>query len=89
MDFGFDARKSERNLAKHGIDFIEAQKLWSDPNLLEVPARTEDEPRFIVIGMIGPKHWSAVVTYRGEDVRIISVRRSRDEEVRIYESKEI
>jgi uncharacterized protein len=89
MDFEFDARKSKRNLAKHGIDFIEAQKLWSDPNLLEVPARTEDEPRFIVIGMIGLKHWSAVVTYRSEDVRIISVRRSRNEEVRIYESKEI
>jgi uncharacterized DUF497 family protein len=89
MDFEFDARKSKRNLAKHGIDFSEAQKRWNDPNLLEVPARTGDEPRFIVIGMIGSKHWSAVVTYRSEDVRIISVRRSRDEEVRIYESKEI
>ncbi len=89
MDFAFDARKSERNPAKHGIDFIEAQKLWNDPNLLEIPARTEDEPRFIVIGKIGSRHWSAVVTYRGEDVRIISVRRSRDEEVMIYESKEI
>ena len=55
MGFEFDARKSKRNLAKHGIDFIDAQKLWNDSNLSEVPARTEDEPRFIVIGMIGSK----------------------------------
>ena len=89
MGFEFDARKSDRNLAKHGIDFIEAQKLWMDPNLLEIPARTEDEPRFIVIGKIGSRHWSAVATHRSEHVRIISVRRSRDEEVMIYESKEI
>ena len=50
------------------------------------PARTEDEPRSIVIGRIGGKHWSAVITYRGCDIRIISVRRSRVEEVTWYES---
>ena len=74
-----------RHPAKHGIDFIEAQKLWNDPNLLEIPARTEDEPRFIVIGRIEVTHWSAVITYRSDDIRIISVRRSRDEEVGLYE----
>jgi len=86
MGFEFDSGKSDRNLAKHGIDFIEAQRLWNDQNLLEIPARTEDEPRFIVIGKIRARHWSAVVTYRGDDIRIISVRRSRDEEVVLYES---
>ena len=85
MAFEFDARKSDRNLAKHGIDFIEAQQLWDDSDLLEIPARTEDEPRWIVIGKIGDKHRSAVITYRGDDVRIISVRRSRVEEVALYE----
>jgi len=86
MGFDFDPQKSDRNLANHGIDFIDAQQLWNDPNLLEIPARTEDEPRSIVIGQINAKHWSAVITYRGEDMRIISVRRSRVEEVALYES---
>jgi uncharacterized DUF497 family protein len=84
--FEFDTSKSESNLQKHGIDFIEAQALWSDSNLLEIPAKTLDEPRFLVIGVIEQKHWSAVVTYRNENIRLISVRRSRDEEVTLYES---
>lgn len=86
MGFEFDPQKSDRNLANHDIDFVEAQQLWNDSNLLEIPARTEDEPRFIVIGQINAKHWSAVITYRGDDIRIISVRRSREEEVIWYES---
>jgi hypothetical protein len=86
MAFEFDPRKSDRNLEKHGIDFVAAQQLWDDPDLLEIPARTEDEPRFVVIGRVDRKHWSAVITYRGDIVRIISVRRSRVEEVLLYES---
>jgi hypothetical protein len=86
MVFEFDPRKSERNLAKHGIDFVAAQKLWDDSNLMEIPARTEDEPRYVVIGKIDRKHWSAVITYRKNVIRIISVRRSRIEEVSLYES---
>lgn len=74
------------NLAKHGIDFTDAQQLWSDPAILEIPARTTDEPRYLLIGKIAGKHWSAVVTYRDERIRIISVRRSREEEVELYES---
>ena len=87
--FEFDEGKSKTNLEKHGIDFVQAQALWDDPDLLEVPARTVDEPRFLIIGTIDSKHWSAVVTYRNESIRIISVRRSRDEEVRLYESEEL
>ncbi len=86
MEFEFDEAKSRANKSKHGIDFIEAQALWLDEMLVEIPARTEDEPRFLVVGMISEKHWSAVITYRGEKVRLISVRRARDEEVAIYES---
>lgn len=85
MEFEFDIRKSRANKKKHGIDFIEAQALWEDPNLIEVPAKTTDEPRFLVIGRISDKHWSGVITYRGEKIRIISVRRARPEEVSIYE----
>jgi uncharacterized protein len=86
MEFEFDEEKSRSNKVKHGIDFVEAQALWSDPMLVEVPARTEDEPRFLVVGTIdGDQFWSAVITYRGLKVRVISVRRSRPEEVAIYE----
>ncbi len=85
MDFEYDERKSLSNLQKHGIDFDNAQALWSDPDLLEIQARTDDEPRYLAIGVIGSKHWSAVITYRGETIRIISVRRSREEEVLLYE----
>ena len=85
MEFEFDHKKSESNKDKHGIDFFEAQLLWLDDMLLEIPARTPDEPRFVIIGKIEDKHWSAVVTYREGRVRIISVRRSRKEEVEYYE----
>jgi uncharacterized protein len=81
----FDEAKSQANKSKHGIDFVEAQALWLDEMLVEIPARTEDEPRFLVVGMVMGKHWSAVITYRGERVRLISVRRARVEEVTIYE----
>ncbi len=83
--FEFDQKKSNSNLEKHGLDFIDAQLLWFDTDLLEIPAKTEDEPRFLVIGRINGKHWSAVITYRDSRVRIISVRRSRNEEVFYYE----
>jgi uncharacterized DUF497 family protein len=86
IEFEFDERKSATNLEKHGINFIDAQLLWLDPDLLEIPARTDDEPRFLVIGRIDFLHWSAVITYRTTKVRIISVRRSRSEEVLLYES---
>jgi len=83
--FEFDPQKSESNLDKHGIDFVEAQRLWADSDILEIPARTTDESRFVVIGMIDGKHWSGVITYRSGRIRIISVRRSRMSEVNLYE----
>lgn len=86
MEFEFDPEKSTANETKHGIDFDDAQALWGDPWLLEAPARTDDEPRFIVIGRIGDRHWSAVCTLRGQRIRIISVRRARKEEIDRYES---
>ena len=85
MNLEFDPKKSTANSKKHGIDFIEAQALWDDPDLLEIPARTTDEQRFSVIGKIAGKHWSGVITYRNENIRIISVRRARSEEIEIYE----
>ena len=82
--FEFAERKSRLNKLKHGIDFVEAQAVWLDEALTELRARSGIEPRFIVIGRIGGKHWTAVVTYRGDMVRLISVRRSRAKEVETY-----
>lgn len=84
--FEYDDAKSRSNKDKHGIDFKEALVLWDDPKLLEIPARTVDEPRYLLIGQIGIKHWSVVVTYRGSNIRIISVRRAQRKEVALYES---
>jgi uncharacterized DUF497 family protein len=84
--FEFDEAKSQLTLLKNGINFVDAQLLWNDPRLLEIPAKTEDEPRFLMIGKLNGKHWSALVTYRSANVRLISVRRSRTEEVILYES---
>ena len=86
ITFEFDDSKSQANLLKHGIHFIDAQALWNDPSLLEIAANTEDEPRYLMIGMIDGKYWSAVITYRDNNIRLISVRRSRTEEVALYES---
>ena len=89
FSFEYDEKKSQANLRKHGIDFIDAQLLWLDSNLIEIPAKTEDEPRYLIVGRISKKHWSAVITFRNENIRIISARRSRDEEVKLYESQKI
>jgi uncharacterized DUF497 family protein len=85
MEFEFDPAKSQANKAKHGIDFEEAKAIWKDDNRFEALALGIDEPRHGVIGMIGEKHWAAVVTYRSHVVRIISVRRARDLEIECYE----
>ena len=84
--FEYDENKSLLNQAKHGIDFEQAQALWVDGDRLEITARTQDEPRWLVIGKIGGKCWSSVITYRGDNIRIISVRRSREEEIELYEN---
>ena len=86
-DFEFDEDKSSANLKKHGIDFYTAQNIWNDPNALEIPLATSDEPRLVVIGKIQGKHWTTIITYRGRRIRIISVRRSRKEEIAFYEGE--
>jgi uncharacterized DUF497 family protein len=85
MNFEFDPTKSLANKAKHGIDFEEAQELWRDPSLILAPARTGDEPRYLAVGKIAGKHWSAVFAVRENRIRLISVRRSREQEIEHYE----
>lgn len=86
MRYEFDRKKSESNENKHGIDFFQAQKLWEDPDRIIIPARTTGEKRFIMIAMIGEEYWSSIYTLRGEIIRIISVRKSRQNEKDIYKS---
>jgi len=85
-EFQYGPSKSRSNLKKHGIDFEQAQVLWEDPSLLRVAARSDDEPRSLIIARINEQHWSAIVTDRENEIRIISVRRSRTAEVELYES---
>ncbi len=87
MKFEFDEAKSAANATKHGIDFVSAQALWLDEHVVDIPAKTVDEPRRLVIGVIEGRHYSAVITYREGRVRIISVRRSRATEVALYEGE--
>ena len=85
MKFEYDTAKSENNKAKHGIDFEEAQTLWQDLERLEAPILRPGEKRYLLVSLIDALHWTAIITYRGEAVRIISVRRSRHDEVERYE----
>jgi uncharacterized protein len=89
MQFEFDPEKSASNKAKHGLDFIGAQMLWKDDRLIEARAIDRNEPRRMAIGQIAGKLWTAIYTMRNEAVRLISVRRSRPEEVERYENDDI
>lgn len=83
-EFEFDEAKSRANAEKHGIDFHEAQEWWLAPNLVRASARSTIERRFLFVVMIDDRHWTAVATYRGAVVRLISVRRARPKEVADY-----
>lgn len=86
MPFEFDKNKSRVNKEKHGIDFTEVRELWEDMDRMIIPVRNIDEPRFLIIGKLKDKIWSAIFTMRDENIRIISARRARKEEIEIYES---
>ena len=87
--FEFDKNKSESNEIKHGISFESARRLWKDPNRVEIPARLVDEPRFLLIAQTEGNIWSAVFTPRNNGIRIISVRKAREYEKEIYNSRRI
>ncbi len=84
--FQYDSKKSPSNLKKHGIDFDQAQVLWDDPNLVTITAKSTDEQRYLIIARLNEQPWSAIVTDRENEIRIVSVRRSRTVEVELYES---
>jgi uncharacterized protein len=87
MPFEYDKDKSRANLNKHGIDFEQAQEIWHDAKATQKKTAFPKEERFIRIGSIRGKLWSAVFTYRGDNIRIISVRRAHADEERQYQSE--
>lgn len=86
MAFDYDSSKSEENLKKHGISFEDAKELWNDADCIVIPAKTLNEKRYLLIGNLNNKIWSAIFTIRNKKIRIISVRRSRKNEEKIYKS---
>lgn len=86
--FEFHDAKSRANKRKHGVDFIEAQALWGDERRTETAIEHGHEVRYLSVGRIDGRYWTAVITYRNNRVRVISVRRSRIEEARIYEAQD-
>ena len=84
MQFEFDRGKSEINKAKHGIDFVEGQALWKSKHI-RLDAKDALEKRYMIIGIIEREHWSAIITYRGATIRIISIRKSTPREIDTYE----
>lgn len=84
-DFEYDAAKSASNKDKHGIDFDEAKALWNDENRIILDTAFVVEKRFLTVGLIDGRMWTAVYTQRRERFRLISVRRSRNDEIKVYE----
>ncbi len=89
MEFEFDPQKSQTNAQKHGIDFVDGQKLWDDPFLLILPSLFPDEARYVAIGQIGELYWAAIFTERADKTRIISIRRARYNERTLYEQNRL
>ena len=86
MEFELDPRKSAANQQKHGIDFVAAQQLWSDPGAISFPARSDDEERFALLAKLQRRVWVAFYTLRANRIRLISVRKARPGEIKLYES---
>ncbi len=88
MKFDWDAQKAISNKEKHGIDFETAKALWLDESRIEIEAPHPVEERRILIANLHGKLWTAVYSVRdGATVRLISVRRSREKEVGLYEKE--
>lgn len=88
MLFEWDDEKARANIKKHGIDFETAARVFADENRLEIydEEHSEDEDRYITIGMIDNVACVVMVVYteRGEAVRLISARKATSQERRMY-----
>jgi len=87
MKFEWDEKKGLANKSKHRIDFNTATELWNDQNRIEIQTNFPAENRSALIGKIEGKLWTAIFTRRTDAIRIISVRRARKKETKLYEQK--
>ena len=88
MIFEYDQNISVANEAKHGINFEQAQEIWNDPGAIKIKESIQSEKRDLAKGKIGDKFWTVVWTLRGQNIRIISVRRARRKEIKSYEEND-
>lgn len=85
MDIEWDSTKRIANAEKHGVDFAAIEGFQWDAVLTVEDTRGEHgEPRFVSISLIGDRHYVAVWTWRGDTIRLISLRKANKREVRIY-----
>jgi uncharacterized DUF497 family protein len=84
MTFEWDDAKRQTNLAKHGIDFLDVTRLFDGRPVATTRSPNPDEERYLTIGIIDERFVTAIWTRRGETIRIISARRTRDAEKRHY-----
>lgn len=86
MIFDYDPDKDAANRIKHGVPLIFGARVFEDEDVAIVPTVRigDEEERFKAIGMVGEKLWAAIHVWRGEVVRLISVRRSNAREQRDY-----
>ena len=87
MEFEYDPVKSKINVEKHGINFDHAKLLWLDEKRIVVPARSITEPREAIIAQHDDTLWAAIYMMRGDSIRLISVRKSRNKEREGYNNR--
>jgi len=87
MTVGLHRSSQQQRLRSFLLGVTKVQAWWLDDSLVEFVDCRDDEPCYVVAGMIGCKHSSAVIAYRDDRIRPISVRRSRDKEAALYEGQ--
>lgn len=82
-NFEWDTTKQAKNLAKHGIDFADIPANW-DFRLEIGPTPRGNEMRWHALIDLDGIVVAVIYTLRGKTIRIISVRKARDDERKIY-----
>jgi uncharacterized DUF497 family protein len=86
--FAWEETKRRANLKKHGIDFVDAEKIFSGVTLTAEDTREAyGERRFLTLGLLDDQVVSVTHTWRGNDIRIISIRKATKHEARYYFSQ--
>jgi uncharacterized protein len=86
--FSWDEAKRRGNLKKHGIDFVDVEKVFRGVTLTAEDTRESyGERRFLTLGLLDDQVVSIAHTESGDDIRIISIRKATKHEARYYFSQ--